>query len=219
MARSAGKLNMKIKSPVIVVGVPRSGTSFVVECLMKHYGVRMSLNGFTTENDYILDDNETYEDATVVDLNIKLSDGRLHMKQYKKLMKRFFTSMQKKGEPWGFKDPRLLQGLRWVIEHFDGNLTIIRTDRDPQLVIQSMVRVLGWPEYMAVKRFNERNQTIEWSLRYKNLNVLHCRFADKRRTEEDFCATFEKALAKKQDQEAQSLEFFKRKQERRMNGS
>lgn len=212
--------NIEIKSPVVVVGVPRSGTSFVVECLMKHYDVRMCLNGFTTENDYILDDNETYEDATVVNLNLKLSDGKIKMKKYKMQMAQFFTSMQKKEGTWGFKDPRLLRGLRWVVEYFDGNLTVIRTQRDPQLVIQSMCRVLGWPEFQAVKRFNERNQIIESALRYKNLNVLHCKFGEKRRTEEEFCTTFEKALAMKQEREAESLEFFRRKQERRAsNGS
>ena len=206
---------MEIKSPVIVVGVPRSGTSFVVECLMKYYGVRMCLNGFTTENDYILDDNETYEDATVVSLNLKLMDGVLTFDEYKTEMIKFFNAMEEKEGPWGFKDPRLLRGLRWVIEHFDGNLTVIRTQRDSQLVIQSMCKVLGWPEFEAIKRFNERNQIIEGSLRYKQLNILHCKFGVKRRTTEEFCTTFEKSLAVKQEREAESLEFFKRKQARR----
>jgi hypothetical protein len=210
--------DLKIKSPVIVVGVPRSGTSFVVECLMKHYGVRMCLNGFTTENDYILDDRETYEDADVVSLNMKLADGILTMDEYKTEMIQFFNSMQEKKGPWGFKDPRLLSGLKWVIEHFDGNVTVIRTERDSELVIQSMCKVLGWPEFEAIKRFNERNQIIKSSLRYKNLNILHCKFGVKRRTEEEFCATFEKALTMKQEREAQSLEFFKRKMARRNAG-
>ncbi len=204
-----------IKSPVIVVGVPRSGTSFVTECLMKHYGVRMCLHGFTLENDYILDDRETFEDATVVDLNIKLLDGVLDMEQYKEQMIQFFDSMQAQEGPWGFKDPRLIAGLRWVIEYFDGKLTVIRTDRDPQMTLRSMVDVLGWPEMEAIKRFNERNQQIEAALRYKNLNVLHCRFGTQRRTEGEFCTTFDKALGKKQDREAESLKFFERKQARR----
>jgi hypothetical protein len=111
--------NTKIKSPVIVVGVPRSGTTFVVECLMKHYGVRMCLNGYTTENDYILDDSETYEDSTVVNLNMNLMDGILTMDEYKTEMIKFFDAMQEKKGPWGFKDPRLLAGLKWVIEYFE----------------------------------------------------------------------------------------------------
>ncbi len=207
--------NIDIKSPIIVVGVPRSGTSFVVECLMKQFGVRMCLNGFTTENDYILDDKEAYEDADVVSLNIKLMNGKLKMDEYKTQMIQFFNSMQEKEGPWGFKDPRLLLGLRWVIEYFDGDITVIRTERDSQLVIQSMCKVFGWPELEAIKRFNERNQIIESSLRYKNLNILHCKFGVKRRTEEEFYATFKKALTMKQEREAQSLEFFKIKQARR----
>jgi len=197
------------------VGLPRSGTSFVVECLMKKYGVTMCLNGFTTENDYILDDRETYEDSTVVDLSLKLTDGILTMDQYKTEMIKFFDAMQEKEGPWGFKDPRLLTGLKWVIEYFDGKVTVIRTQRDSELVIQSMCKVLGWPSFQAIKRFNERNQMIESALRYKNLNILHCKFGKKQRTEQEFCATFEKSLVMKQEREVQSLEFFKRKQARR----
>jgi hypothetical protein len=210
--------NTKIKSPVIVVGVPRSGTTFVVECLMKHYGVRMCLNGYTTENDYILDDSETYEDSTVVNLNMNLMDGILTMDEYKTEMIKFFDAMQEKKGPWGFKDPRLLAGLKWVIEYFEGKVIVIRTERDSELVIQSMCKVLGWPSYQAIKRFNERNQIIESALRYKNLNILHCKFGKKRRTEEEFCTTFDKALAMKQEREAQSLEFFERKMARRNAG-
>lgn len=206
---------MNIQSPIIVVGPPRSGTSFVTECLMKYYGVRMCLNGFTTENDYIMDDRETYEDSTVVALNVALSDRRIIFEKYKEEMDKFFNAMFIEGGVWGFKDPRIYNTLDWIMEYFDGKLTVIRTIRDKDLVIDSMQRVLGWPKSKALEEYDEREIKINRALRYKEFNVIHCYFGEEKRTEIEFCIAFDKAIIQKQEREALALKFYKKKQERR----
>jgi len=148
-------------SPIIVVGLPRSGTSFVSKCLSEHFGVRMCYRKYV--NDIC------YEDADIVDLNRRLAFEGISKQQWKKKARKIFTAQKQKGGLWGWKDPRLITMLPWVISHFRNNVTIIRTHRDKELVVKSMVEKLGFAKDLAEFTFDGQNKLLDNALKDKHV--------------------------------------------------
>ncbi|HUV29380.1 MAG TPA: sulfotransferase [Anaerolineales bacterium] len=182
-------------SPVIVIGTPRSGTTVVTKWLMDHYGVIMELDGFTTINERkgLMD---TREDKIVVQLNTGLNIGEITKKHYKYHMRRYFKEMKKKanGQPWGFKDPRLTHGLDWVIKHFRGNLTIIRTKRRADLVMRSMIHKAGFTPEKAANTINGYNNFFKRVLQYPGMPVIEVLFDGSRKMPDNFVKSFNQSL-------------------------
>lgn len=177
-------------SPVIVVGLPRSGTSFVSKCLVDHFGVRMQLAGYAKPGEEKLKGQITYEDRIIVKLNNYLFANKITEKRYEKELTRYFELMREKSILWGFKDPRIWVKLGWIIKHLHGQLTIIRTKRDNQLVVNSHIKNLGYslPQSMFIISSFEKevNKILE------NVNHHIFNFGNSVVTENDFINQFEK---------------------------
>jgi len=155
---------------------------------MDNYGVRLTLNGYRT-----VDVGNTYEDEYVVACNENLNEKKISMRYYKYLMKQWFRQMSKFKVPWGFKDPQLFTGLLWVIDHFNGNLTIIRTKRRAELVVRSMVEKIAYTTEQAVQVINGYEKHFQKVL--KGIPVIEVYFDGTRKTENDFVESFNKSLA------------------------
>jgi len=194
-----------MKSPIIVIGSPRSGTSFVARCLVERYGVRMAFQDYRSLKS--LPDYQTYEDEYVVNLNAGLGKEKLSFRQYKKQMKWWFRKMDKKSGLWGFKDPRLFKGLRWIIEYHKGDLTIVRTIRRAELVIKSTMKNLGWTREQAVQVINGYEAEYSKALAYKDLAAINLFFDGSIKTDDDFVRVFDKALAGKHAIEGGTNDF------------
>lgn len=185
-----------LQSPVIVIGTPRSGTSIVAKWLMDNYNICMDLDGYTDVNEKCNGLKNTYEDKIVTGCNSKLNLGKMSLDQYKERMTRYFRDMESKanGGPWGFKDPRLLLGLRWIIEHFDGNLTLIRTKRRAKLVMDSLIKKANFTPENAAKCINAYETHFQNVLRYPGLVVIDVRFDGSDKMPEDFIESFDQSL-------------------------
>lgn len=127
-----------VKCPIIVIGPPRSGTSFTAKILIEYFGIRMgtSWNPLSEKLGHVV-----YEDYDLVQLSVG-SGKQITWNEWKEGMIEFFDKMQKLNSPWGFKDPRVAFGLSWIIDYFQKNLTIIRCKRERELVLKSMEKKL-----------------------------------------------------------------------------
>jgi len=134
-------------SPIIIVGVQRSGTSFVAETLIKNFGVRFGYESFHTHPRLGL----TYEDTRLVGLNQQYTHDEISEVEYRRGMKCFFKQMVGGKGLWGFKDPRLLLGLKWVVDYFYPDCTIIRTYRPIELIAKSLIEKANWPNTIETK--------------------------------------------------------------------
>lgn len=135
-------LEFHCKSPVIVLGTPRSGTSTVARCLSEYFGIKMGLRFFSKD---ARNPGGSYEDRDFADANEDFASGKINLREWEKRAFEFFYKMESLGVPWGFKDPRILRLIGAILPYFEEH-TIVRTWRPRRLVVQSRVKYLGWEE-------------------------------------------------------------------------
>ena len=85
-----------LKSPVIVVGLPRTGTTFVARCLRDRYNVRMCLTGHVKPIEDGIKHEDTIEDKVIVGMNEKLFHKEISKNKYRSYMKEYFREMAKR---------------------------------------------------------------------------------------------------------------------------
>jgi hypothetical protein len=183
-----------IVSPVIIIGTPRSGTSVTAKWLIENYGVVMTVDGYYADNEKLHGIKDTYEDGVVVNCNSLLNQGIISHKIYRKRMKRFFKRLREKAnnKPWGFKDPRLTNGLPWIVKYFNGNLTIIRTKRRAELVMRSMIEKINFTPQKAADTINGYEKFYRKVL--NGLPIIEVNFDGIEKVPEDFVNSFDQSL-------------------------
>jgi len=146
-----------IQCPIIVVGPPRSGTSVTAKVLSEHLGVKMG-NVFLNLGEKI--NQRSYEDMDVVDASTGYSKNQ-DAEVWKVSMSKFFDKMQQGNCPWGFKDPRVAFGMKWIIGHFNGRVSVIRCHRSEALVVKSMMEKLEMKRVVAKHLFDGTNKMLD----------------------------------------------------------
>lgn len=151
----------KILCPIVVIGPPRSGTSFTAKILVQYLGVRMgtSYNPLSKIVGHIV-----YEDNDLVALNSGFNDDQITENEWKEGMVEFFDKMKRLDSPWGFKDPRVARGLDWIINYFQKKLTIVRCQRERKLVLKSMKKKLGIKKKQAENLIDNTDKLIDEAL-------------------------------------------------------
>lgn len=121
-----------------------------------------------------------FEDKMVVDLNRKLTWSMITLNQYKKEMIKFFEGM-KKFKRWGFKDPRMILGLPWIVEYLKP--TVIRTYRDREMVVASLIQNLNWDRALAEMTHDGQTKLLDDYL--KDIDVIEVHYGDRRMTKSE----------------------------------
>ena len=139
-----------IYPPIIVFGIPRSGTSAVARVLHEKLNVQMALE--FKPPDPITPDGH-YECKTVNELNHKLISGLLTGVQWEKDFIEYASYRMSFQIPWGFKDPKIRYPfiLGCILSLYPAKLgtMYIRTHRKIEQIIKSQVINFGISEQKA----------------------------------------------------------------------
>lgn len=130
----------------IVTGVGRTGTSTVARLLHEHYRVPMGCD--VTRNNF-------YEDMDFVRLNEKVILGHISYFYFLAELEELVKARDKEYLQWGLKDPKtsyLLGTYLSIIKE----PTIIRCNRDKNLVIDSLIENYGWDKEKAKRIYIDR---------------------------------------------------------------
>ena len=152
-------------NPIIVIGLPRSGTSVVARLLQENLNIMMDEGPIRKDS---LNPYGYYEDHKLVGINSRMLNrwkaNDKNSKNVDRLWAIEFTawivSRSMKYKKWGFKDPRLVGFLPWVVQYFN-NATWIVCDRKERQIIKSQVTKLGISLENAVAGIRAEKALIE----------------------------------------------------------
>ena len=156
--------------PVIVIGLPRTGTTTIARVLNDFFGVLMDGNPMPPPQH--LHKFRWFEDRRLIEMNWLLQNNFIKLNAWTRRFKRFIRAMEKARPEWGFKDPRIIPVFSYALSFFKSP-TIIRTWRPKKLVMNSYIEKLKWePEYankfydtheaMLTKQINRPHYRIEF---------------------------------------------------------
>jgi len=169
-----------MKSPVIVAGIPRSGTSAIARILHIKCGVNMGndlLDEYPLSNESKkklgnwrekLNPEGFYESMELFVLSTNVRNGRYPFDiALLKLQSYFKRRMEEGSALWGFKDPRLCSPpvFSLLLSWFD-RAYIIFTYRNNEKTLSSMTTKLGYSEAKA-KAFCKQKDYIKMVLKDK----------------------------------------------------
>jgi len=155
--------------PIIVIGIPRSGTTNVARLLHNHFGVFM---GHKFWNPGFAGPDGTYEDLRLMEMNQLFDLGLIKIEPWKRRFRRFVKSRQKLQKPWGFKDPRLIHVLPVALSFFEHPL-IIRCERHKEYVMHSQTTKLGWKREDAEAFYDNAQKIMDHVLGGQNYLLVH----------------------------------------------
>jgi len=165
-------------NPIIVIGSPRSGTSVVARLLQESCGVMMD-EGPIKKDDH--NPNGYYEDSKVVSVNKIAIDrwqqGKNHVAKVDPVWAINFGKwvgyrVSKYGFlNWGFKDPRCVGFLSWVLQFFN-NPTLIYCTRKDEQIIKSQVKKLGMPFDAVVDGIHAYRKIITEQLQNRKYHTI-----------------------------------------------
>ena len=179
----------KEESPVIVVGIPRSGTSNVTRilCDMGYYmGLEYAPSDWRNPDGF-------FEDINIVNLNEAFVADRLGYMEWRSKICSYFKQMMDASptDKWGFKDTRLLYGAMMgsMLEIFESP-TFVLCKRDPELVKKSLMKCFGYSQF-DTEGFH-RNRTISIERLEKYINPIVIDYKDKYLAEGEILDVFRK---------------------------
>jgi len=181
---------MLINYPIVVVGPPRSGTTTTARILQEWFGVLM--DGDPLPPHKVINPDAWYEDRRLANANIFLGYGWIGLKAWTRRFKRFIRQMERQsGGQWGFKDPRIIPLLNYALS-FLPSATVVRCHRKSELVVNSMMKKLGWTKEFGENYLNRAENTLDTQLK----NRVHYRidFGDERTQEEQIIDFFTDGL-------------------------
>lgn len=136
--------------PVIVIGLPRTGTTMVARVLNDFFGILM--DGSPVPPPEQLHKFRWFEDRRLIEMNWLLQNKCIKINAWTRRFKRFIRAMEKANPQWGFKDPRILPIFSYALSFFKSP-TIIRTNRPKDLVTKSYIEKLKWEPEIADKYY------------------------------------------------------------------
>lgn len=156
---------------VIVIGPPRSASSFIARILQERLGVLLDEGPIKKDED---NPKGYYEDQRVVSITeAAIHRWRMGQNAEQKVdpiwavgFAKFlvYRTMKFRDRMWGFKDPRIVGILPWVKQFFEEPPIWIVTDRyDDEKIIKSQNKVLGI----------SRKDAIDGLRAYRNLIKKH----------------------------------------------
>jgi len=172
--------------PIIVLGTPRSGTSFVAKVLQERMGVEMYLDDIDTP--------DNWECKEAMRLNDLYCTKKISKPSYKKKMLEYFEKRKAKSKYWGWKDPRQFAMLPWVLKHFGENCSIVRTFRKPSLVLKSMVTKFAWTQAEAEYFFMFQNMRMDVALGKRKIIIVKYPEDGSRISEDDMKQSLRKSF-------------------------
>ena len=150
------------RSPYIVIGSGRSGTSNVARILHEKMGIHM---GDVFPPSDTVNPGGYYEDMEFWKLNKSFIRGLTNYPNWFVGVSNLITARAKKGIPWGFKENRTSYLLGLLPVFCDG-MKIIRCNRDPELVMKSCMEKWGHSEHEAESYYYGRNWAIDRLMRH-----------------------------------------------------
>lgn len=128
------------------------------------------MDGRPMRPDKVINPYGWYEDSRLVQANMLFAQGTIPISAWTRRFKRFIRAMEKLNRPWGFKDPRIIPLLSYVLSFFRSP-TIIRCHRPKEMVVKSYIEKLKWDKEKASRRYDNDERSLDMQLS----NYIHYR--------------------------------------------
>lgn len=153
-----------MKSPVIVVGTGRCGSSFVARVLEERLGIDMGGPGVQRASN----PGGDWEDEEVRAINEAYEGGDIGPAEWRHELKEL-----ERTEPWGFKHPGCAKYLHELLFVFRKS-PVIWVQRDPDDTAESWSKWYGRSVESCMNSIKRRLRALNWTLeRYPHL-VIDC---------------------------------------------